>query len=229
MDTALLISRLEEELQRIESIYLKYPDEYFFTEKELHSYFYHLCLAAETFILNNKFNLIHAEYPTPFKCSVKKDPPYFEIEDIKSNFRRSHIDLVLFNPNFIEWIRKFENPYDYVRGLRNELFSNYIQKFIHKYEQFYEDNRESVLLYALEFKYFRASYEGIKHPIISVRQDVEKLKSTKSFKLKFMKNELPFSDKILSLVFIGEKNKNIIHDISVYYKDNKDTIRLIAK
>ncbi len=231
MNIELLISEFETAIKEIEKIYLELPDEYFFTEKELHSYFYHICLSNSSFTIKSRLNLIHTEYPTPFKCSLEKTHPYFKIQNTNSEYIRSHIDLVLLNPNFIEWLSKFKNPYDYIRGLRNELFSKYIKDFISKYEQFYKETKENILLYALEFKYFRIGYEGAKYPIISIAQDVEKLKNIKSFKLDFMKNELPFSNKILSLVFIGDKNKKIIKEYGIdkYCKENTDVIRLITK
>jgi hypothetical protein len=157
METSNLVEKFDKIINQFITFYRK-SDDYFFTEKELHSYFYHLCLCDGSFVLNNKFNLIHTEYPTPFKCSIIKEEPYISIEDITSKHIRSHIDLVMLNPNFVEWIKQYKNHFDYLKGLRNQLFPKYIQEFISKYEQFYIETKETVLLYALEFKYFRVGF-----------------------------------------------------------------------
>jgi hypothetical protein len=133
------------------------------------------------------------------------------IRPTDSAYVRSHVDLVLLNPNFIEWIKKYDKPYEYIKGLRNELFSNYIREFVSRYSEFYHETKETVLLYALGFNYFRVGYEGAKYPLLDIKQDVEKLKSVKSFKIgSFMYDELHFSRKILSLVFVGDKSKKIL-------------------
>ena len=90
----------------------------------------------EAFIIDGSFNLIHTEYPTPFKNSLSRFPPYFKIEAINSNSVRSHIDLVLLNPEFFMWINKFKNYIHYLKGLKNELFSKYILEFYNVYAEF---------------------------------------------------------------------------------------------
>lgn len=229
MDINAIITQFEKKIDEIMQVYLNLPDEYFFTEKELHSYFYHLCLEDDSFILNNRFNLIHTEYPTPFKCSINEKAPYFQIEDVKSKSMRSHIDLVLLNPNFIDWIESKGLSFDYVNGIRNQMFSDYIKDFINIYNEFYKCTNESILLYALEFKYFRHSYSGIKYPTISIIQDIEKLKKLQFFQFNFMNNSLPFAHKTLSLVFVGDKNQKLINISDAYLEQNNNEYKIISK
>ena len=228
MNTKLLILKLDKVIDKIKEVYREKNDDYFFTEKELHSYFYHLCLTDGSFVVNGN-NLIHTEYPTPFRCHLEKHQPYIKIKEIEDTGRRRHVDLVLLNPNFIEWIKESEKPYDCIKGLGNIAFSKYLKKFIEIYEQFYKETKESVLLYALEFKYFRRGAAGVKSPGASIEQDVEKLKLLRSFKLKYMEGPLQFSSKAKSLVFIGNKDQKIIRHIADYYNKNKDFIDIITK
>lgn len=227
IDTNELINKFKSKIEELEEFYIKASDDYFFTEKELHSYFYHLCLSEPSFHYKKSF-LIHTEYPTPFKYFIKKENPYFEIvqdvNDVTSKqYVRSHVDLVLLNPKFIEWIKgkthKGYNPIDYIKGLRNELFSTYITKFYELYKDFADTEGETVLLYALEFKYFRNLCEGTKYSIKGITQDVEKLRNLKSFKVNGSK--LAFCKNIKSLVFIGEKvNKEKLR--TEFMDDNND-------
>ena len=193
--------------------------DFFFTEKEIHSYFYHLCLKSDLFITSSGFNLIHTEYPTPFKCNKLDSEPYIEIAPYDSNKMRSHIDLVLFNPNFIDWIFENDKSTKYITGLGYELYSKYIVDFGEQYELFQKEYNEPILLFALEFKYFRHSYAGTKYPQKDVIYDKEKLNLLQ--KIIIDKLEIDYCSNVLSLVFIGHRLKNNLDNMSKVTRNDK--------
>lgn len=183
--------------------------DFFFTEKELHAYFYHLCLKSNIFILNNGFNLIHSEYPTPFKC--KKLPAYPFIDTAKSDEKqvRAHIDIVLLNPNFVEFVynANLQEGIKYITGLTNGLFSDYISRFYLVYSEFQKYCPEPILLYALEFKYLRHTISGTKLPIQEITYDIEKLNLLSKFVADGCK--LNFCLNTRSIVFFGNRSLHL--------------------
>ena len=187
--------------------------DYFFTEKEIHSYFYHLCLDSTKFITNNGFNLIHTEYPTPFKCSKLNTSPYIELAENDSKNVRSHIDMVLINPNFVDWILDNNKDIMFINGIGNGKFSDYIKKFGNQYELFQYKYKEPILLFAIEFKYYRHTFSGNKSAQDEIKYDIEKLNLLKNITINT--KEINYCPNVLSLVFIGHrisKFKNIIED-----------------
>lgn len=200
-------------LSKLEDIFCQKSANYFFTEKELHAYFYSICLRNNNFQCYG-LNLIHTEYPTPFKTSLSKYHPYVIIADTKSKAMRSHIDLVLINPNFVRWINAKGKSISFVKGLTNKYYPTYIKEFVETYAEFINEKSEPILTYAVEFKYLRNEYEGSKYPIIAIKQDIEKLKNLKRFKLDFMQTGLSFVGKALSYIFIEDNRKSILKDIS---------------
>lgn len=82
-DKNVLVKKFEKALLELVNIFRSKHNDYFFTEKELHSYFYHLCLKTSHFDYL-QYNLIHTEYPTPFKCETLKHSPYIKKADDKS-------------------------------------------------------------------------------------------------------------------------------------------------
>lgn len=194
--------------------------EFFFTEKEIHSYFYHLCLKSGLFITKSGFNLIHTEYPTPFKCTKLDSEPYIKLAGNKSNKIRSHIDLVLLNPNFVEWIFEKGNDQDikYITGLSNEPYLDYIKGFETKYLEIQEKCHEKILLYAIEFKYYRYNSTGISSAERYILYDKNKLVLLKRIKIE--KVEIDFCSNVKSLVFIGHRLKDKLHDLYGKLADN---------
>ena len=81
----------------------------------------------------------------------------------------------------------------------------------------------------MEFKFFRSGYEGSKYPILSIKQDIEKLKNLESFYIDNGTRTLKFVEKIMSIIFIGDKNKKIIDAIKQdsYFIQNKGLFRVI--
>jgi hypothetical protein len=201
------INEFDKNLQILIDNYKNYPDDYFFTEKELHAHFYHLCLGAKFFLTKRNFNLIHTEYPTPFKCEKLKNPPYIKYAGIKDDKVRSHLDLVLLNPNFVDWIRMQNKDIKYITGLTNGLYSNYILDYSKVYKEFEDTYKEPILLYALEFKFLRHSISGTKYPIQEILYDIEKLKLLREFDLAGVQHY--FCAKTLSIVFIGKRNSHV--------------------
>lgn len=224
-DIKVLVSDFNEIINEFIDIYKSSIDDFFFTEKELHSYFYHLCLKSGLFITSSGFNLIHTEYPTPFKCNKLDSDPYIELAPIESKKMRSHIDLVLFNPNFIDWIIESGKSTKYISGLGYELYSKYIIDFGRQYEMFQKEFNEPILLFCLEFKYFRHSYTGTKYPKKDIIYDKAKLKLLQRVTINM--DIIDYCSNVLSLVFIGPRLKNDLHKISGELED--DECRIIKK
>ncbi|PKP04082.1 MAG: hypothetical protein CVU11_06240 [Bacteroidetes bacterium HGW-Bacteroidetes-6] len=201
-----LICDIEAIVKTLIDTYKTSNNDFFFTEKEIHSYFYHLCLKSDLFITSSGLNLIHTEYPTPFKCSQLNSEPYIELAPNNSNKMRSHVDLVLLNPNFIDWISENKKSTKYITGLGYKLYSKYIVEFGEQYELFQKEYNEPILLFALEFKYFRHSYAGTKYPQKEIIYDKEKLKLLQ--KIKINEALIDYCSNVLSLVFIGHRLKN---------------------
>lgn len=224
-------TKFEQVLKEFQKTFLDRHDDFFFTERDLHSYFYHLCIQKEIFILNNGVNLVHLEYPTPFKCSIEKEFPYIKKREITSGYVRSHIDMVLFNPNFICWVFEKGHPVECIKSLKNQLYSEYILDFVRIYTDFYKERHEYIFKYLLEFKYFRSGFEGIKQPLQLIKQDVEKLKLAREFQMEFMDSPLPFAENIMSLVFINSFNKNLFDFLrkDIFINKNKKLISIIDK
>lgn len=200
-----IISRFEQKIGELIDIFCGFEEDYFFTENDLHSYFYHLCLEDKASItMDHEYSFIHSEYPTPFKCKLLKEAPYLQIESEDSKYRRSHIDMVLINPNFIDWIKKNNLCYQAIKGIKNERFSKYIKDFRDLYSAFSKETNQCILLYALEFKYFRNSFIGTKNPILGIKQDIAKLNALKNLKLNFISGKFVCRSKVLN--FISSKN-----------------------
>ena len=226
----MVIDEFERCITKLEDTFRLKSENYFFTEKELHSYFYSLCLQNDNFQFKN-LNLVHTEYPTPFKTSVLRKYPFIKISPIHSKAMRSHIDLILLNPNFIQWLKTNNKDIDVIKGLTNKYYPKYIKYFIETYVEFVNETKEPILIYAVEFKYLRNEYEGSKYPILSLKQDIEKLKKLQNFRLDFMKIRLPFVDKILSYVFIESNRESIYQKIisDQYFYRNSSLIKIVKR
>ena len=212
-----IIKMFEQNIEDLKKYFLEMPSEHFLSEKELHSYFYHLCRLNSIFEHDNLF-LIRSEYPTPFKCSKHQGEPFFEIENIYDNKSRSHIDIVLYNPCFIDFCKKnFDSLkskcrnldlFDILSGVKNEVYSGYIKNFIDFYFDFVNKYEQPIILYALEFKYLRHGSLGTMSPPEEIKYDIKKLRKFRSFRLDdIMKEELWFCSNIKSLIFCNNRIK----------------------
>lgn len=92
-------------VSRIGEMFHDYPY-YFFTERDIHSL---LCdIANEELTLDGAtetettdgylVNLVHHEYPTPFRCDMKG---YNFVKKDRPPYKRGHYDLVILNPAFV--------------------------------------------------------------------------------------------------------------------------------
>ena len=215
--TNMIIGSFEKAVEELVDVFNTKHNDYFFTEKEIHSYFYHLCLSKN--LIYGSYNLVHTEYPTPFKCETLKKEPYIKKAKGESKNQRAHIDLVLLNPKYLDYVleKRKDDYFKYISSIGGALFSNYINDFYSLYKDFAEKTGESILLYAIEFKYHRHSYSGEKYPAMYLKQDINKLKLINEF---MISSNVPYCKKIKSLVFIGDRisdvSKNSLRQISIY-------------
>ncbi len=218
MDIQIIINEFDSTIQTLVSDFKTLDPKYFFTEKEIHAYFYSLCLKNKKFE-HAGYNLVHTEYPTPFKCDTSKYPSIVEAS-LTSKKMRAHIDMVLINPNFIDWVIKVKKKHShkYISGLTNDLFSKYIVEFYEVYQEFYNTCHEPILLYALEFKYFRHNYIGTVLPIKELNYDINKLKlldvfpNSQSHQPNNLNAKFNFrfgSKEIKVIAFVNQASKNI--------------------
>ena len=216
------VQRFEEALNELIDVFQKEENDYFFTEKELHSYFYHLCLGKEFY--HQGFNLVHTEYPTPFKCETLTSKPYIRrVADDKRNKIRAHIDLVLINKNYIDYAikEKGKEAFRYLSGIENALFSKYIKEHKAFYEKFARAYNESILLYAIEFKYLRHSSSGKQQPENEVQQDISKLKLLRDLEVA---QNIAYCKNIKSLVFVGDRMIKHVQGIKESLADDEKNI-----
>ena len=203
-----ILDKFQKNIRILKKTFLNSNPDFFFTEKELHAYLYQLCLQDDAFKSNNGLSLVHAEYPTPFKCSMANHN--FEVKGTDTKFVRGHIDMVLLNPNFITWINARDNlklkSMSYVTGLGHILFSEYIADMIQIYEKFYTETNEPVLLSAVEFKYVKVSYIGIVTPIRGIIQDLKKLEALNPLPKEYSPKRIPFAKHLLAIMFINQKS-----------------------
>ncbi len=123
---------------------------YFFTESDLHSYFYSSIYSSKLEVVRNnkRICLIHREYPTNFRYHRKKlvqddyREPY-PLADKKGD--RGNYDMAVINPEFA---KKYSDNINDIKHI--------INKDVSLLEQRVKKDIESVkkeLVYAIEFKY----------------------------------------------------------------------------
>lgn len=206
INTIPIVNEFEATIDDLIKVFKSKNSYYFFTEKEIHAYFYHLCLKRSVF-QHKGFNLVHTEYPSPIKCKTKIEKDRISIELAKHTDKnmRTHIDMVLLNPNFIDWALTQGDEIKWITGLANDLFSKYILEIYNKYEEFYIAYDEPILLYALEFKYYRQAYVGTVLPKKEISYDIAKLKLLENIKIKG-KSPIPFCKNANVLIFFNQKH-----------------------
>lgn len=224
-----LIGLFEQNLKVLTDTFHDNINDYFFTEKELHSYFYHLSVSSGAF--NHKGHyLVHTEYPSPFKCSYIDDNPYINQEPSNSKTQRSHIDCVLINPTFIDWLLDHEIGLKPLIGIGNARFDLYIKNFYDIYSNFNKETREAILLYAIEFKFLRHSYAGSKYPSRGIHQDIAKLRLLREFNAG-MEYKINFVSRTKSVIFVGDRTqaagKTIRRELGKY--DPKEYVMITRK
>lgn len=144
---------------------------------------------------------------------------------------RAHIDLVLINPNFIKFIKeKFPHKYHrYINGIggADGEFSKYIIDHKNQFNEFANKYNESIILYALEFKFYRHSYTGSKYSRINFQQDVDKLKLLTNFKIS---NETQYCMNSKAIAFVsGKMSSGLIKTLLEVESKNEKTCRVILR
>lgn len=210
----------ENSIRSIIDKFISSSDDFFLTEKDLHFHFFHYCLNKNSFEFKNRL-LIHTEYPMPFK--IRKRNLAEIVGDEEGGAMRPHIDSVLFNKNFVDWILKSSKSKkdidNCIRGLGNIAFSKYIKDFRKIYSDFYKVSNENFLSHCIEFKFIRGGYEGKSEPVKGIQYDLKKLL------LLGIKNEnlsIPFSKKCTLLIFVGHRGKNTIKEFKELNSKNPD-------
>jgi hypothetical protein len=123
---------------------------YFFTESDLHSYFYSSIYSSKLEVVSNnkRICLIHREYPTNFRYYKKNLVQNAFLEPYPLALKkggRGHYDMEIINPKFAQ---KYS---DNINGIKH-----IINKDVSLLEQREEEDIESLkkeLVYAIEFKY----------------------------------------------------------------------------
>jgi hypothetical protein len=145
---------------------------YFFTERDIHSL---LCdIANEELRLDGVtetktsdgylVNLVHHEYPTPFRCEMKA---YDFVKKDRPPYKRGHYDLVILNPAFVR-----RNSLDVVCAKDFDLFEAEMQC---------EDT--TPLIWVCEVVFFPRMKTIPDSAILPVRQDALKVVETMKHKV----------------------------------------------
>lgn len=145
---------------------------YFFTERDIHSL---LCdIANEELRLDGVtetktsdgylVNLVHHEYPTPFRCDMKA---YNFVKKDKPPYKRGHYDLVILNPVFVR-----RNNLDVVCAKDFDLFETEMQ---------YVDT--TPLIWVCEVIFFPRMKTIPNNAILQIRQDALKVAETLKHKV----------------------------------------------
>ena len=153
-------------VSRLRDTFHEYPN-CFFTEHDIHSVLYNI--AKEELQLNRVLTektldecevaLVHHEYPTPFRCYMKRYS--FERKDEKP-YKRGHYDLVILNPEFVK-----RNKLDVVCG-----------KDYHKFRSVMQEVKVEPLIWACEVIFFPGAKKLPKNALKIIEQDTLKVQET---------------------------------------------------
>ncbi|MBL7117805.1 MAG: hypothetical protein ISS94_03355, partial [Candidatus Syntrophoarchaeum sp.] len=189
---------------------------YFFTESDIHSYFYYSLYSTKFEVVreDKRIYCIHREYPTNFRYR-KGDllkPEYTEPYPLSKKIGdRGHFDIAVLNPEFI-----FNAP----------SCEDIVNKNVRFLEERVEDNLESVkneLLFAIEFKYI---IKNNKNFINEILKDNKKLLFAKRWGSKEAVNLVFCNIDDSYVIKVKEAILNASGDIHAifiqsYYKNNK--------
>jgi hypothetical protein len=193
----------------------------FFTEHDIASRAYDLVQKGLNYykvkgINGETYYLVHHEYPTPFRCDMRKNAFCVKGEDERTQsrggkqgkkYRRGHYDLVVFNPKFLE-----KCSFDLAKGQNYDLFKSEISRLIDCIE-------EPPILIGIEFMYNRVpfpSQKSVNGWYNAVLQDYKKLMVSRNHK---NLNGKPFMKEIIMMAFaIGneERKKQVESHLSKY-------------
>jgi hypothetical protein len=169
----------------------------FYTENDIVCRFYSMLLDALPNAIvsdadSRSQSIIHMEYPTPFKCSMRGS--IFAVKDADSRYRRGHYDIVVLNPEFVR-------SHSYV--------DTYGQKFKQCKKTIipWSAVNGPFILYGLEFMLRRRPenkqrdrWNSWDNRMAKFRQDCDKLRFSK---------ELGFIQKVKGVFFIRERSEGL--------------------
>lgn len=158
----------------------------FFTEFDLVCWFYSVLqqklgpLASCNDKDGNPHNLVHCEYPTPFRCCMSNRSFMLKTDADRTpkggKYKRGHYDIVVFNPDFV---RALSFP---------EIRAQHYESFVLNVRPLFVVERPA-LLYGIEFHYKRNEKRNsndaqpasqAKTFAEFVKQDTDKLRAGKS-------------------------------------------------
>ena len=189
---------------------------YFFTESDIHSYFYHSIYSSKYDALTKdkeKIYCIHREYPTNFRYKKSEllnedfKKPY-DLSEGKGD--RGNYDIAILNPKFVEDANSKEDI---------------VNKSVKLLEIRSKDNKNfNELLFAIEFKYV---INNSKKFVDEVKMDNKKLLFAKDFggaieavNLVFCNVDFKYKKDLISV--IGNASDKILSIfIQSYYKDGE--------
>ncbi|NIO36291.1 hypothetical protein GTO27_01150 [Candidatus Bathyarchaeota archaeon] len=197
-------------VNRVRTMFHEYPD-YFFTGRDILSL---LCdISNEELRLKGVeptntadgyvVNLVHQEYPMPFRCNMKEDG--FTKKDARS-YRRGYYDLIILNPAFVQ-----TNSLDVVCA-----------KDIEKHEAAIKYTSITPLIWACEVLFFPRVNSFPTDGIPQIRQDALKVKDALNHKID---SETLFCKSGSVLVFTSHTAEEAA-DLSRQIKGLADTLRL---
>lgn len=155
----------------------------FFTENDLVCTFHRLVHDALTEIGldtvtdqdRRPHNLIHCEYPTPFRCDMGGRRFEIKTDDCRTprgkKYKRGHFDIAVLNPTFVA-----SHPYHVIKGQKYKEFCSTVRPAFNE--------SEPVVLYGVEFVFRRDEIKPSKGPdpekaanefVAEVAQDAAKL------------------------------------------------------
>lgn len=159
-------------VKRVGNTFYECPD-CFFTEHDIHSV---LCNVAneelQLYGLTNpqrtsdghQVGLVHHEYPTPFRCDMKRYK--FEKKNEKP-YKRGHYDLAILNPEFV----------------RNNELSAVCGKDYQKFKSAMQEVKVDPLIWICEVMFFPRVKRLPKNALKIIEQDTLKVKETLKHKV----------------------------------------------
>ena len=189
---------------------------YFFTESDIHSYFYYALYSKKyevSTIDKKRIYCIHREYPTNFRYKKSE----LLNEDFKKPYDlsmkvgdRGNYDIAILNPEFIENANSKEDI---------------VNKSVKLLEIRTKDNKNfKELLFAIEFKYV---INNSKNFVDEVKKDNKKLlfakeygSSTEAVNLVFCNVDFKYKSELISVIE-NASDKIVLIFIQSYYDNNK--------
>ena len=133
-----------------------------------------LPLTRSNDIMGNLIDIVHTEYPTPFRCDMSGHRFVLKGEDDVTSkggrFKRGHYDLLVLNPDLIE-----RSSFNDVRG---QDYSSFCRKVSGSLME-----SSPLALYGLELNFIRRSLRsmrGVENIVRLIKQDHMKLLATRS-------------------------------------------------